>query len=368
MVKFIEKELKSILNKNRSIDSWFWDRYTVDPYIGCQFGCIYCDARNEHYLPTKFENDIIVKKNASKMLDKRLSNRKTLLPDVVVLSGATDPYQPAEKKFKNTRQCLEILEKHKYPVHIITKSNLVLEDLDLLEEIGKNNWCCISITIPTSNSTRAIFLEKKAPSPQVRFEMIKTIKQKTKHIQIGILFIPVVPFLCDSEEIFEDIVKNAKESKADYVLFAGDMTMRDDQAKWFLQHLSKRYPELIERYEELYQFKYKPDSYEGNYEPKKGYIIKIHKRFFALCEKYQIPYRIKRFIPHDFREKNYLIAQQLLNEAYKLQMLGKHWSKLYWAGEHIQNLKESIVDIARRNELHKIRGVNEETEAFISMV
>ncbi|MEW6621027.1 MAG: radical SAM protein [bacterium] len=319
---------KSILNKNKYIDSWFWDRYTINSYNGCQFGCVYCDARSEKYhLPTDFENDIVVKKDAALMLDKRLTNARTLLPDVVALSGTSDPYQPIEAKFKNTRQCLEVLKKHKYPVHIITKSRLVLRDLDLLEEIGKQTtWCTISITITTTNSEIARFLEKRAPLPQIRFAMIKTIKEKTENIQAGVLFIPVVPYLCDSDEILEEMVKKSKEVGADYILIAGGMTMRDLQAKWFLKHLKERYPELIERYEELYNFKYNPDFYDGDYEPTKDYIINLHKKIFALCEKYKIAYRIKRFIPQDFRKKSYLVAENLLNDAYHRQVCGCNYN------------------------------------------
>ncbi len=161
------------------------------------------------------------------------------------------------------------------------------------------------------------------------------------------------------------MVKNTKEVEADYILFGGGMTMRDAQAKWFLKHLKENYQEFVEGYEGLYQFRYNPDSYEGTYEPKRSYAVKIHKKLFALCEKYKIPYRIKRFIPEDFRRENYLVAGKLLNEAYRLQMLGKAWSNIHWAGQNIQNLKESIVDIAKRGELHKIRNVNDEIESFI---
>lgn len=125
MVTFIEKEFKSILNVRKFIDSWFWDKYSINPYNGCQFGCIYCDSRSEKYhLPTDFENMIIVKKNPGSMLDKCLTNARTLLPDVVSIVGTTDPYQRAEKKYENTRRCLEVLAKHRYSVLIGTKSNL----------------------------------------------------------------------------------------------------------------------------------------------------------------------------------------------------------------------------------------------------
>jgi len=366
MTTYQEKEFKSILNKHKFIDSWFWNRYGINPYNGCQFGCIYCDSRSEKYhLPTDFENDIVIKKNIGKMLDKRLTNARTLLPDVVALSGTCDPYQRAEAKFRNTRQCLEVLEKHRYPVHIITKSKLVLRDLDLLEEIGKNNWACVSITITTTNAEIAHFLEERVASPKIRFDTIKTIKEKARQVQVGGLFIPIVPYLCDIDSNLEDMIKKTKEAGADYILFGGGMTMRDMQAKWFLRYLKEKYPELIEKYEKLYQFRYNPDSYEGTYEPKRSYVMKIHKKLFALCEKYNLVYRIKRFIPDDFRRINYLIAEKLLNEAYRLQMLGKPWSNLHWAGQNIQNLKESIADVAKRNQLQEIRNVNEEIESFI---
>lgn len=366
MAEFTEKEFKSILNKHKFIDSWFWCRYGVNPYNGCQFGCVYCDSRSEKYhLPTDFEDDIIVKKNVREMLDNRLSRARTLLPDVVCLGGTTDPYQPAEAKYMNTRQCLEVLDRYKCPVHVITKSHLVLRGVDLLEKIGGESWCTVSVTITTTNPETARFLEKTAPPPEKRFEVIREIKEKTKNVQTGVLLIPVVPFLCDSDDNLEDMVARSKESGADYLLFGGGMTMRDSQAKWFLRHLSEEYPELMEKYEGLYGFKYNPESYEGNYEPKKSYALKIHKKMFELCEKYEMPYRIKRFIPSDFRKINYLIAEKLLNQAYKQQMTGKPYSNTHWAGQNIQNLGESIVDVAKREELQKIRNVNSEVEAFI---
>jgi DNA repair photolyase len=366
MVEYIEKEFKSILNVLKFIDSWYWARYTLNAYNGCQFGCIYCDSRSAKYhMPTDFENTIIVKKNVKEMLDKRLTRAKRLLPDIVALSGVTDPYQPSESRFKNTRQCLEILVKHKYPVIIGTKSKLVLRDLDLLERIGENNWCCIFITITTTDPEIALFLEERVPLPQIRFSVIKAIKATTNHIQAGVCFTPTVPYVSDSDDILKEMVKKTKESGADYILFGGGLSMRDVQARWFLKHLKERYPELLAKYEDLYEFKYSPDSYEGKYMPKGSYLEKIHKKAFALCEKYKLPYRVKRFIPNDFRRINYIIAEKLLNEAYDLQMLGEVWSKKHWAGMNIQNLKESLLAVAKRNELQKIRNVNDEIEAFI---
>ncbi len=367
MVTYTEKEFKSILIVRKYIDSWFWDRYGVNPYQGCQFGCIYCDSRSEKYrLPSDFENDIVVKKRPAEMLDARLSRARTLLPDVVAMSGASDPYHHAEARYESTRRCLEVLEKHSYPVHILTKSRLVLRDLDILERIGRDSWCTVSVTITTTDAKTARFLEKRSPSPQTRFKVIETIKEKSDHIQAGVLLIPVVPFLCDSDESLEALVEAARDAGADYILFGGAMTMRDQQALWFLRHIREGFPELVEAYEELYDFRYDPGSYRGNYMAKDSYNARIARRFLDLCEKFSMPYRIRRYMPGDYRTQNYRIAEKLLNQAYELMITGKAWTNTHWAGMNIQNLKESIAQVAERGELRSIRNVTGRIEEVIA--
>ena len=133
-----------------------------------------------------------------------------------------------------------------------------------------------------------------------------------------------------------------------------------------LKRLSEDYPHLVERYEEMYQGKYTPEEgYNGAYTPVKSYLKVIHKKVFALCEKYQLNFRLKRYIPNDFRKLNYWIAQKLLDESYLSQMLGKPWTNTFWAGQNINNLKESIQDIVTRGELRKIRNVNPSIEESV---
>jgi DNA repair photolyase len=369
MVNYTEKEFRSILNVRKYVDSWFWERYGVNCYNGCQMGCVYCDSRSAKYhLPEDFENDIIVKRAPEKMLDDRLRRARTLLPDVVGMSGASDPYQAAEKKYGNTGRCIEVLVKQRYPLHVITKSTLVLRDLDLLSRIGKDSWCCVSVTITTADTEVAAFLEKGAPAPEERLDVIRTIKREAPHVQAGVLMIPIVPCLCDSNENLEAVVKCAKDAGADYVLFGGGMTLRDRQALWFLKHLKERFPEHMDRYEELYGFRYDPHSYDGSYEVDRGYVRGIHKKMMSLCEKHGLAYRISRFIPDDFRKWNYIVAQELLDEAYRRQMLGGDWKNMQWAGLNIQNLKESVVDVAGRGELGKIRNMDPEVEKVVMEV
>jgi DNA repair photolyase len=366
MVTYTEREFKSILIVRKYIDGWFWDRYGVNPYQGCRFGCIYCDSRSEKYrLPADFDNEIIVKKHPAEMLDLRLSRARTLLPDVVAMSGASDPYHHAEARYQSTRKCLEVLERHAYPAHVLTKSRLVLRDLDVLERIGSNNWCTVSVTITTADAQTARFLEKRSPSPQARFKIIETIKDKTDNVQAGVLLMPVIPFLCDSQEDLEAMVEGAKEAGADYILFGGAMTMRDQQALWFMRHIADRYPDLVERYEELYGFRYDPGAYHGGYMAKESYNKEIAGVFLDLCGRFSIPCRIRRYIPDDYRAHNYRVAEKMLNRAYELMITGKSWTKLHWAGMNIQNLKEPISEVARRCELRKIRNVDAALESFI---
>ena len=200
-------------------------------------------------------------------------------------------------------------------------------------------------------------MDKRAPSPKKRLATLAEIKEKAPHVQAGVLFIPMVPFLADSSEAFKAMVSESKAAGADYMLFGGGMTLRNKQALWFLKNLKERYPGLIEPYSRLYGFTVGADEYNGRYYPPSDYFKPKHRQLLALCDAAQLPVRIKRFIPNDYRRTNYCIAEQLLNESYRLQMVGKPWENLHWAGQNIQNLKEPIEDIVERGELATIRNV-----------
>lgn len=366
MVKFVEKDYKSILNKLKYIDSWFWGRYTINPYNGCQFGCTYCDARSAKYhMPEDFENQILIKQEVGPMLDGRLSRARTLLPDVVVIGGVTDGYQPVEKKFENTRRILEVLYEHEYPVHIITKSPLVLRDLDILEAIAQKTWAAVSFTVTTVDEDMAAFVDFRAPKPAKRLEAVKRIKSDAPSIKAGVLLIPLIPVLCDSEQAIHTLLHAAKTAHADYVLFGGAMTLRDVQAVWFLDQLMARYPEAYAAYKALYGFQSHTPSYTGRYVPEERYLSEKNQLFISISREIGLPIRIPRFIPADWRRANYQIAERMLNRAYLNQINGKGWEKLFWAGQNIQNLKEPIEQVASRGDLGSIRNVEPQIQSRI---
>ncbi len=287
-----EIKAKSILNKHKKRDDWFLDNYTVNPYSGCSFNCIYCYIRGSKY-GENMAKTLSVKTNAPELLEKQLSRRvKRGEYGIIVLSSSTEPYMQIEEKLKLTRRLLEIILKYKFPVEIATKSKLVLRDLDLLKEIDKNailpddlksklkHRTIISFSISTSDNKLAKTLEPGAPGPIERLETMRRCKEKG--FFTGVCFIPVLPFLSDSEEQLEETIKTVKEYGADFI-FIGGLTLFGkepiDSKTLYYKFLEKNYPALLPRYKNLYRIFFSPS---------KEYWKGIENRSRRLCEKYRI--------------------------------------------------------------------------------
>ena len=358
MAKYTDKEFKTILNKLKYIDSWFWARYTINPYSGCEHACVYCDARSEkYYLHQDLDNEIYIKVNVKDKLDKRLQNVRTLLPDVVALGGVCDAYQPAEAKSKNTRQILEVLHKHRYPVCLSTKSDLILRDLDIFTKIAQDTYCTLAFTITTFNKKATLFFEPAASPPETRIKALETIKIENPNIQTGVNFIPIIPYVHDTEKNLEEVVSRTKKAGCDFILFAPGMTLRNAQARFFIERL-KQSP-YRDKLKDILQL------YKGNMYVDPFYSQKINRKMLNLCRRYNLSVRARRYIPDDFRKYNYIIAEKLLNQAYFNQIHGKPWSAFHWAGLHLQNLKESIRDVYNRKELKSLKNFSSQVIEFV---
>jgi len=169
---------KSIITRNNSPDVGF--ETSLNPYRGCEHGCIYCYARPTHeYLGFSagldFESKIMVKMNAPELLRAELES-KDWQPQTLVMSGVTDPYQPVEKKLQITRGCLEVLAKFKNPVAIITKNRLVTRDLDLLCELAKYNAVAVNLSVTSLDPNLQRVLEPRTSSPQARLDAISQLR------------------------------------------------------------------------------------------------------------------------------------------------------------------------------------------------
>ncbi|WP_298893457.1 PA0069 family radical SAM protein [uncultured Psychroserpens sp.] len=191
---------KTIVNKVTSPDVGM--AYSMNMYQGCEHGCIYCYARNSHEYwgfsaGLDFERRILIKKDAPKLLEAFIK-RKSWKAYPIVMSGNTDCYQPAEKKFKITRQCLEVFLKYKHPVGIITKNALILRDLDILQELAKDNLVSVNISITSLSETTRRILEPRTASIKKR---LKTVKMLSEHgVPVNVMLAPIIPSI-NSHEI-----------------------------------------------------------------------------------------------------------------------------------------------------------------------
>ena len=197
--QFYRDGTKTIIARNDSPDVGF--ETSVNPYRGCEHGCIYCFARPTHeYLGMSagldFESKIMVKTDAAKLLEEELSSPKWK-PQVVVMSGVTDPYQPVERKLRITRSCLEVLAKFRNPLAIITKNRLVTRDVDLLSELARYDASAVNVSVTSLDPKLQRILEPRTSSPSARLEAIKTLSDAG--VPVGVMVAPIIPGLTDHE-------------------------------------------------------------------------------------------------------------------------------------------------------------------------
>lgn len=209
---YLEVFPKTIVNKVESPDVGML--YSMNSYQGCEHGCIYCYARNSHEYwgysaGLDFERRIMVKKDAPKLLEALLK-KKSWKAFPIVMSGNTDCYQPAEKQFEITRQCLEVFLKYKHPVVIITKNALILRDLDVLKALAKDNLIGVNMSITSlSENTRRI-LEPRTTTIKKRLETVKVLSENG--IPVNVMLAPIIPSI-NSHEILP-LAKAASEHGA----------------------------------------------------------------------------------------------------------------------------------------------------------
>ena len=246
--QFLKDTSKSIIAYNDSPDIGF--EASVNPYRGCEHGCIYCYARPFHeYLGFSsgldFETKIMVKENAPKLLREELSSPKWK-PQVIAISGVTDCYQPIERKLKITRGCLEVLAEFRNPVGIVTKNFLVTRDIDVLSELARHNAVKIYISITTLDTDLRKVMEPRTSPPATRLEAVRRLAQAG--IPVGILMAPIIPGLTDHE--IPSVLKAAAEAGAKS---AGHVTLRLPHAvaplfeQWLQTHFPDRKEKILNR-------------------------------------------------------------------------------------------------------------------------
>ncbi|HEX9982893.1 MAG TPA: PA0069 family radical SAM protein [Thermoanaerobaculia bacterium] len=249
---YLRDPSRTIIATNDSPDIGF--DASINPYRGCEHGCIYCYARPTHeYLGFSagldFETKILVKEDAPQLLREEL-NKKSWTPKVIAISGVTDPYQPVEKRLGITRGCLEVLADFRNPVGVITKNHLVTRDVDVFQELARYDAAKVFVSITTLDSKAARTMEPRTSSPEMRLAAVETLA--SAGVPVGVMVAPVVPGITDHE--MPAILAAAKKAGAKW---AGFVVLRLPWAvaplfeQWLEEHYPDRKDKVLNRVRDL---------------------------------------------------------------------------------------------------------------------
>jgi DNA repair photolyase len=250
-VRYDEIHCRSLLNKAGGAMPFRW---SINPYRGCEFACRYCYARYTHEFmelrdSRDFEDRIFAKADVGRILRKELAKVDGSLG--IAIGTATDPYQPAERRFLRTREILEVFALARgVDLSITTKSDLVARDIDLLLAIGRHNRVSVNITVTTIDPKLARILEPRAPHPLVRLAAVR--KLADAGVPVGVFPNPVMPLITDQEARLDSLAKAAKEHGAQW-LAGGVLFLMPSAQRVFFPFLQLHYPHLLRRYRERYE-------------------------------------------------------------------------------------------------------------------
>jgi DNA repair photolyase len=282
-MKYREIEVKGILNSVKGEDDWFGLTYNMNLYRGCEHQCVYCDTRSACYQIENFNEEVLIKINAIDLLEDSLSRKRK--KGLIGFGSMNDPYTYAEAEYGLTRKALEVVAKYRFPVHIITKSDLVLKDLDILQQINKVK-ARVSFTVTTAYDELAKVLEPGAPSSSRRLAAMQKIAEAG--IETGVVMMPILPFLEDNPVNIRQVVLAAVEHKADYIIPAFGVTVRQGQREHFYQKLDEHFPGVREKYESTFGDQYQCPA--RNQEA-------LANLFYDLCAQYDIKTRVSPYPP-----------------------------------------------------------------------
>lgn len=271
---------KTILQTSKpNINTWIYHNYNMNLYRGCPHGCIYCDSRSLCYGIDDFEH-VKPKKDAMTILESELQKKRK--KGIVAMGSMSDPYNPLEKKLELTRNALKLILKHGFGASIITKSNLVLRDLDLLKEINLHHSVIVNITITTADPDMQKQIEPFSSTTLERFEALKILNDAG--IKAGITLMPILPFVNDTLENLDALIELSKTYHVNHIFAWFGMTTRDRQREHYYRQLDKYYPGVKEQHIKTFGYQYVNPS------PKEKELL---QRLEQKCKEYGILYHIK---------------------------------------------------------------------------
>lgn len=276
---------KTIVSNYKDNPHWFGINYNMNIYKGCCHGCIYCDSRSNCYQIIDFDR-VRIKENSIEIIKKDLTSKRK--KGVVGTGAMSDPYNPFEEKYLLTRQALKLLDEHRFGIAITTKSDLIVRDIDILKRIQKHSPNLVKITITTSDDELCKKIEPNVSTTSDRFKGLK--KLSDNNIYSGVLLMPILPFINDTEENIRNIIKRAYECGAKFIFSYGiGVTLRSNQREYYFEQLRKIFPNqmLDEKYIKTYGEQYENSSLKSEH---------LWKVFKEECEKYNLLYDMKDII------------------------------------------------------------------------
>jgi len=281
-----EERARKIITKNQSPDLGF-DR-SINPYRGCEHGCIYCFARPTHAYHgmspgLDFETQLFVKPDAPELLRKELADPR-YSPRVIAMGTNTDPYQPIERKWKLTRRILEVLRNANHPVGIVTKSILVLRDLDILSEMASKGLAKVALSVTTLDGKLARAMEPRASTPPKRLEAIRELTRAG--VPAAIMTAPIVPAINDSEiERLLDAGAAAGATEAGFVMLRMPLEIKDLFREWLREHFPDKEKHVISLIRDIHGGKDYDSTWGTRMRGTGPYAWSIARRFELACKK-----------------------------------------------------------------------------------
>jgi len=284
--EFYVDSTRSILSENDSPDVPF--NFSINPYRGCEHGCIYCYARQTHeYLGfsagVDFESKILIKPDAPALLERAI-RRKSWRPQPVCLSGNTDCYQPAERCLELTRRCLQVFLEYRNPVTVVTKSHLITRDLDVLRELARLGLVSVQLSTTTLDPNLARIMEPRAATPDRRLEALRALSGAG--IATGVSVSPVIPGLTDEEipAIIKSAAANGAKS-AVYILVRLPLAVEELFVKWLARHMPARSAKILNRLKEMRRGKLSSSDFDTRQQGAGKFAESIRALFEMSCRK-----------------------------------------------------------------------------------
>ncbi|MBN1967096.1 MAG: radical SAM protein [Anaerolineae bacterium] len=278
-----EIRAKVLLAHVRQPDDWFGLRYNMNLYRGCQHRCIYCDSRSLCYGIENFDGDVLVKANAIDLLRRELPSKR--VKGMIGTGSMNDPYMPAEKQVRLMERALAVIAEFGFPVHVLTKSDLVRRDVDVLRVINRVH-AVVSFTVTTADDELARRIEPGAPPPSRRFAALAELAGAGIHT--GVLLMPVLPLIEDDAANIRGVIEGTAAHGAEYVLPGMGMTLRDRQRAYYYDRLDRHFPGLRAEYERRFGDRYHAPARD-------------EKRLYALveelCARHGLATAIPRYPP-----------------------------------------------------------------------